>query len=116
MKRFVLMLYFLGFALPVAADSPADAGLAEVRELGQLNGQSLACSHAQAASRIKRIIIDHAPKSRRYGEAFEAATSESFLAQIKKDPAACPDMPALTSQAEDAAARLMAAVPAAAPQ
>lgn len=116
MKRFVLALCFLGLALPVAADSPSDAGLAEVRSLGLLNGQALACSHKQTAARIKAVMINHAPKSRRYGEAFEAATSQAFLAQVKIDPAACQDEQALASQAEDLAARLQAAVPAAASQ
>ncbi len=116
MKRFALALCFLGFALPVAADSPSDAGLAEVRDLGVLNGQALACAYKPAATRIKAIMIQHAPKTRRYGEAFEAATNEAFLVQVKKDSAACPDEPALASQAEDLAARLQAAVPAAASQ
>lgn len=116
MKRFALVLCFLGLALPAAADSPADAGLAEVRDLGLLNGQALACAHTQAASRIKMIMIKHAPKSRRYGEAFEAATSEAFLAQVKKDQAACQDEPVLASQAEAVAARLLAAIPAAGAQ
>ena len=116
MKRFALMLYFLSFALPAAADSPSDAGLAEIRDLGQLNGQALACSHNQAASLIKAAIIQYAPKSRRYGAAFEDTTSNAFLAQVKKDPAACPAEALLVSQAEAAVARLQTAVPAVAPQ
>jgi hypothetical protein len=116
MKRFALVLCFLGLALPAVADSPSDAGLAEVRDLGLLNGQALACSYTQAAARIKTVMIRHAPKSRRYGEAFEAATSEAFLAQVKKDQATCQDEPALSSQAETVAARLLAAIPAAGPQ
>lgn len=116
MKRFALALCLMGLALPVAADSPSDAGLAEVHNLGVLNGQALACSYRPAAARIKAIMIQHAPKTRRYGEAFEAATNEAFLVQVKKDLAACPDEPALASQAEDWAARLQAAVPAAASQ
>lgn len=116
MKRVALVLCFFSLSLPAMADSPSDAGLAEVRELGMLNGQALACSHTQAAARIKTIMITQAPKSRRYGEAFEAATSETFLAQIKKDPADCKDEPAISSKAEEVALRLMAAVPAANPQ
>lgn len=115
MKRFALMLCLLGLALPAAADSPTDAGLAEVRDLGLLNGQALACSHNQAAARIKTIMIRHAPKSRRYGEAFEAATSEAFLAQVKTDPAACQEEPAIASMAEALAARLQAVIAAAGP-
>ncbi|MFA5241163.1 MAG: hypothetical protein WC029_11775 [Sulfuricella sp.] len=116
MKRFALALCLLGLALPVAADSHSDAGLAEVRDLGLLNGQALACSYKPAATRIKAVMIEHAPKSRRYGEVFESATNEAFLAQVKKDPAVCPDESALTSKAEDLTARLRAAVPAPASQ
>ena len=114
MKRFALALCLLGLALPAFADSSADAGLKEVRDLGLLNGQALACSHTQAAARIKTVMIQHAPKSRRYGEVFEVATNEAFLAQVKKDPAACQDGAALASQTDAVAARLQAAIPAAA--
>jgi len=107
------MLCFLSLALPAhAADTPADAGLAEVRDLGRLNGQALACSQTEAAARIKAIMIKHAPKSRRYGEAFETTTNEEFLAQTRKDQAACQDGATLASQVEEAATRLQAAVPA----
>lgn len=116
MMRFAIVLCCLGLALPAAADSSADAGLAEVRDLGLLNGQALACSHKQAAARIKAVMINHAPKSRRYGEAFEAATSQAFLSQVKKDPAACQDEQTLASQTEEVATRLVAAVPTVAPQ
>jgi len=116
MRRFALALCLLGLALPVAADSSVDAGLKEVRDLGLLNGQALACSHTQVASRIKKIMIQHAPKSRRYGEVFEVATNEAFLAQVKKDSAICPDAPALASQAEAVTALLLSAVPATEPQ
>jgi hypothetical protein len=113
-KQFALALCFLGLALPAAADSSIDAGLTEVRDLGLLNGQALACSHNQVAARIKTVMIQHAPKSRRYGEVFESATNEAFLAQVRKDPAACQDGPALASETEAVATRLQAAVPAAA--
>lgn len=115
-RRFALALCLFGLALPAAADSATDAGLKEVRDLGLLNGQALACSHTQAASRIKKIMIQHAPKSRRYGEVFEVATNEAFLAQVKKDPAICPDGLALVRQAEAVAGRLLSAVPATVPQ
>ena len=112
LKRISLMLYLLAFALTAhAADVPADAGLAEVRGLGSLNGEALACSHLAAASRIKSLIIKHAPKSRRYGEAFEAATSAAYLGQIKKGQDTCPDAAGISSQADELARRLQAAVP-----
>ena len=110
MKRFALLLGFLSLALPVLA--AADAGLAEIRDLGRLNGQALACSYTDAAARIKTVMIQHAPKSRRYGAAFEEATHAAFLDQVKKDQAACIDGPTLTSQVEEVTQRLLAALPA----
>lgn len=116
-RRFSIALCFLVYTLSAAAgDSPGDAGLTEVRELGRLNGQALACSHTPVVSRIKAIMIQHAPKSRRYGEAFEAATNKAFLAQTKNDQAVCEDATTLSSQAEVLAMRLQAAAPSAPPQ
>lgn len=113
MKRFAIVLYLLGVTLTAtAADSAADAGLTEVRELGRLNGQALACSHTQAASRIKAIVIQYAPKSRRYGEAFEVTTNAAFLAHIKNAKAVCQDETSLANQAEILALKLQAAAPA----
>lgn len=113
MKRFALLLGFLSLALPVrAADSPADAGLAEIRDLGRLNGQALACDYADTAARIKTVMIQHAPKSRRYGAAFEEATNAAFLAQARKDQATCLDGPTLASQVEEVSQRLLAVFPA----
>lgn len=112
MKRLALVLCCMAVVVPAVADSAVDAGLAEVRELGLLNGQALACSQAQSAARIKAIMIKHAPKSRRYGEAFESSTNEAFLAQVKKDPADCLGETALAAKLEDVGARLQAAIPA----
>lgn len=115
MKRFALLLCFLSLALTVrAADIPADTGLAEVRELGRLNGQSLACGYTEAAARIKGVIINSAPKSRRYGAAFEEATNEAFLAQSRKEQTSCPDGPTLRDQVEEAVRRLQTSLPGAA--
>ena len=97
-----------------AADAPADAGLAEVRDLGRLNGLALACGYADTAARIKTVIIQQAPKSRRYGAAFEEATNAAFLGQAKQDQATCIDGPTLTGQVDELAQRLQAALPPAA--
>lgn len=112
MKRFALLLCFLSPALPAhAAAFPADVGLAEVRDLGRLNGLALACSYLDTAARIKSVMIQHAPKSRRYGAAFEEATNESFLAQSRKEAATCPDGPTLNGNVETATQSLLAALP-----
>ena len=110
MKHFALLLCLLSIALPAAAASSADMGMEEVRVLGRLNGQALACSHAVAVARIKAQMIKLAPKTRRYGEAFETATNDGYLAQVKKDKSTCPAMPALLEQVEDTAKRLQAAL------
>lgn len=111
-KRMLLTLYLLAHGLAAhAVDVPADAGLAEVRGLGRLNGEALACSYREAAARIKSLVIKHAPKSRRYGEAFEVATSEAYLGQIRQGQDACPDVGAMVSQVDELATRLQAAVP-----
>ncbi len=114
MKRSALLLCFLSLALTAhAADPSTDAGLTEVRDLGRVNGQALACGFGEAVSSIKAAMIQHAPKSRRYGAAFEEATNKAFLDQSRKDPATCPDGPTLRGQIDEATQRLQAAVPAA---
>lgn len=110
MKRFALLLCFLSYSFSGHA---ADAGLAEVSDLGRLNGQVLACGYMDAAARIKATMIRFAPKSRRYGAAFEEATNDAFLAQSKKERSTCLDGPTYAEQVEMAGKRLQAALPAA---
>lgn len=110
MKQFALLLCLLSIALPAAAVSSADMGMEEVSALGHLNGQALACSHTGAVARIKAHMIKLAPKTRRYGEAFETATNDGYLAQAKKDKSTCPAMSELSEQVEGAAKRLQEAL------
>lgn len=113
MKRSAILLCFLSLSLSAgAADASTDAGLAEVQVLGSLNGQALACNYAETASRIKTVMIQHAPKSRRYGAAFEEATNKAFLDQSRKEMTTCPDGPTLNGQVDEASQRLQAALPA----
>jgi hypothetical protein len=117
MKHSAILLCFLSLALPAdAADSPYDLGMTEIMALGRLNGQALACSHTEAVARIKVLIIKLAPKSRRYGEAFETATNEAYLAQAKEDQSTCQDGTAIAGQVEAVAKRLQAAFPVVLPQ
>lgn len=113
MLRSALILCLLSIALTAhAANSLTDAGLAEVEALGVTNGVALACDYIETSSRIKAVIIEYAPKSRRYGAAFEEATNKSFLDQTKKEPTTCPDGPTLNEQVDNATQRLQAAIPA----
>ncbi len=115
MRRFAPLLLLLSVVPAVAAES-ADMALTEVRAMGLLNGQALACSHPEAVARIKALMIKLTPKSRLYGEAFEAATNEGYLAQTKNDQAVCQDGTLLVAQAEEEAKRLQAAFSAASPK
>ena len=113
MKRSALLLCFLSLVLSArAADLSTDAGLTETKSLGRINGQALACDYAETVSRIKTAMIQYAPKSRRYGAAFEEATSKAFLDQTRKEQTTCPDGPTLSAQVDEATQRLQAAVPA----
>lgn len=100
------------FSLPAAAESAAVTGLAEIKELGRVNGQALACGEMATSSKAKALMIRHAPKTRGYGEQFEAATSAAFLAQGKGvEP--CPQAADFTGKLAQLAERLQAALPAA---
>ena len=113
MKRSSILLCFLSLSISAhAANSSTDAGLPEVQALGSLNGLSLACDFADTVSRIKAVMIEHAPKSRRYGAAFEEATNKAFLDQSRKEMTSCPDGPTLNGQVDEATQRLQAALPA----
>jgi len=113
MKHIVLMLCLLTIVFPAAAaDSVNDTGtgIAEIKEMGLLNGQALACSRTEAVTRIKSTIIKLAPKSRNYGEAFETATNDGYLAQARSGKATCLDAAVFTVQIEEIARRLQAAL------
>lgn len=116
MKRFVPVLLLLSMVLPAGAIDSADRVLTEVKVMGHLNGQALACSHPEVVTRIKVLIIKLVPKSRLYGAAFETATNEGYLAQTRNEQATCQDGPSLVEQVEEAAKRLQAALMDAAPK
>lgn len=111
MKRVLPLLCALMLALPAAANDSVAKGVAEIGELGRLNGQALACAENQAAARIKALMIEHAPKVRNVGSAFEEATNRAFLEQ-SQDPSGCQSGAVLILQAEEVAKRLLAAFPA----
>jgi protein SCO1 len=92
--------------MPKAPD-PAAIKVA-VKEVGIVNGIALACGHKDAIARAKSLMVMRVPKTREYGEIFEQASNDSFLAQsVKKG--GCPGRATLAVQLETAARALPAA-------
>jgi len=94
-----------------AADADADKGLARVTELAQVNGQALACQDMDAVAKAKMLMLAHAPKTPRFGNAFEETTNASYLAQVR-GTAPCPDAAAFASKLDTLAKQLQAELPA----
>lgn len=102
MKRYIAALLVGGLCASAYAAEP---GLDAVNALGELNGKALACAQQENISRIKAVMIEYAPKSRRYGAAFEVSTQESFM-QRSQQQEACDDAALTALQVEDLATRL----------
>lgn len=111
LRNTLLLIVAVLSAPTFAAD--AEAGLRAVRALGTVNGQALACSEAALASRAKQLMLAHAPKTQRFGAAYEEATQEAFLAQTRPG-AACPDATRLADTLNQLALQLAEALPVAA--
>ena len=88
----------------------ADAGLAVVRTLGTVNGQALACSEMGVAARARQLMLAHAPKTPRFGAAYEEATQEAFTAQTRSGQA-CASATELTARLNALALQLSEALP-----
>lgn len=86
MRPRLLPVFLLSLPLTVAAGS--EDPLSAIAELGRLNGEALACGQLAVSKQAKQLMIDRAPKTRRYGEVFEEQTSQAFLARGKD--ALCP--------------------------
>lgn len=111
-KRLLAALAIAVLSAPTPA-ADAEAGLATVRELGTLNGLALACAEVRVASRARELMLAHAPKTPRFGTAYEDATNESFNAQTRASRP-CPDNAELTDRANRLALRLAEQLPVAA--
>lgn len=96
------------------AHAQADPGLQAIVELAQVNGQALACQDMLAATRVKKLMLQHSPKTARYGSAFDEGTNQAFLAQTRS-PTPCPDADTFSAQLEALALKLQSSLPAAAP-
>lgn len=109
----LIILLSLAVSLPASAED-LEAGLAAVRQLGTLNGQALACAEKDAAAHAKVLMLAHAPKTQRFGSAYEEATQEGYLAQTRS-AGACPDAKALAGRIDEVAQRLRTELPATQP-
>jgi len=115
LKHLTRLIILLSLAAPLPAMAEdVEAGLAAVRQLGTLNGQALACSEKDAAAHAKVLMLTHAPKTQRFGTAYEEATQEGYLAQTRA-ASACPDTRTFASRIDELAQRLKTALPAALP-
>jgi hypothetical protein len=103
----------LGLALGARAADPAVAALAAVQDLGRLNGQALACADKDLAAWVKVLMLNHAPKTRAYGQAYEDGTQDAFAAHSRGTP--CPGRQASTARLDEVTQRLRTALPAAPP-
>lgn len=93
-------------ALPLQAAEPTpEAMLKAVSELGRINGTALACSQQDVVARVKGLVIQRAPRTREYGEAFEAATQNAFL-EHSRQGGTCTAAPELARKAEALADQL----------
>jgi len=98
-------------ALGLVHAADADKGLVHVTELAQVNGQALACQDMETAAKAKKLMLAHAPKTPRFGSAFEEATNASYLAQVR-GTAPCPAAAAFASKLDALAKALQTDLPA----
>lgn len=105
-----LLAVLWGLTFSAMAFASDEAGLAAVRDLGRLNGQALACGQKDSAAWVRILMLNHAPKTRVYGEAYEEGTQESFVAHGKGMP--CPPPAELARKLESVTQRLKTALPA----
>ena len=81
-------------ALSTMAPAALDERHAAIDRLGELNGIALQCRYIDQVRRMKAAVVQHAPKQRSYGLAFDQATNRAFLAFIEQQ-GACPTEEAL---------------------
>jgi hypothetical protein len=56
-----------------------DVRYQSISALGEMNGVALQCKYLDQVRRMKRAVVDSAPKERSFGLAFDQATNRSFL-------------------------------------
>lgn len=99
--RILTILLTAGLATSaLAEDDPTATRYAAVAGLGTLNGTALQCRYLDEVRRLKAAVVEHAPKERSYGLAFESATNEAFLA-FRREAAVCPSPAAFRQQVDE---------------
>lgn len=112
MKQLIRLIILLSLSAPLPSlAEDVEAGLAAVKLLGAINGQALACADKDATARAKLLMLTHAPKTARFGTAFEEATQQGYLAQTRAT-SACPEAKMLASKIDELARQLRTALPA----
>ena len=103
MKRLITLSVAAMLAAAVhagEAESPAVADLlAGVAELGGVNGTALACGYTDLLPKAKALMLVRVPKTRRFGEAYEEASSAAYRAQTSGSQA-CPESVVLALRLE----------------
>jgi hypothetical protein len=92
----------------------ADPALQAITDLSKLNGQALACQEFTVATRAKNLMLQHSPKTARFGIAFDEGTHHAFLEQTRS-PTPCPDVRTLSTRLDALVLKLQTILPAAAP-
>ena len=109
--RYVLLLSASLALLAGSAQAENQVGsalLAQVSELGRLNGVALACGQPALTARLREIMVNSVPKTRELGEVYEQASNAAFLAQGLHG-AKCPGGKVLAEQVDVARQQLSGA-------
>ncbi len=96
-KLLLVLLIAVSSAPTPGFAADAEAGLAVVAQLGGVNGTALACSDMKAAARARQLMLAHAPKTPRFGAAYEDSTQAAFATQTGSGKT-CPSELELTDQ------------------
>ena len=105
-----LIAVLCGLTFAAMAFASEEDGLSAVRDLGSLNGQALACGQKDTAAWVRILMLNHAPKTRAYGEIYEEASKAAYVAHNRGAP--CPSPSELSARLESVTLRLKTALPA----
>ncbi len=105
-----LMSLNLVYALLHPVYAQTESALQVIIDLGRVNGQALACKEMTIAAQAKSLMLLHAPKTARFGDAFEDSTQQAFVAQLRSEMS-CPDEVVMSAQLVSLKLELQASLP-----